>query len=83
MTEILVDMQIVESALMHVQQNGMDANKYKKELYNLIFDKYKITKENYDKSFLYYSRNNIKLLDKIYADVITSLSQKQSLIKTH
>lgn len=82
MTKILVDMQIVESTLMHIQQNGMNADKYKKTLYNLVFKKYKISKKTFEKSFTYYSLNNLKLLDKIYANVITSLSQKQSLIKS-
>jgi len=82
MSEILTDMQIVESALMHIQQSGMNADKYKKTLYNLIFEKHKIKRESFEKSFKYYTKNNIQLLDKIYADVITSLSQKQSLIRT-
>ncbi len=83
MTKILVDIQITESTLMHIQQNGMDANKYKKTLFDLVFKKYQIKKEDFEKSFTYYSKSNIQLLDKIYADVITSLSQKQSEIKTH
>ena len=82
MTEIFVDMQLVEAVLLHLQQKGTDANAYRKVLYDKIFEKHKIKKEDFDKSLNYYSRNNMKLLDKIYADVITSLSQKQSQIKT-
>jgi len=81
MTEIFVDMQITESVLVHVQQKGINANDYRKSLYDKIFEKHKISKSEFDSSFSYYSNNNIKLLDKIYAEVITSLNQHQSKIK--
>lgn len=81
MTEIFVDMQITESVLLHIQQKGIQSNLYRKTLYDKIFEKYKITKSGFDSSFSYYTKNNVKLLDKIYAEVITSLNQKQSKIK--
>ena len=82
MTAILVDMQIAEATLLHIQQNNINAQKHKKHLYDLIFEKHQITKQAFDSSFTYYSTKNIKALDKIYADVITALSQKQSEVKT-
>lgn len=82
MTKIFVDMQIVEAVLLHIKQKDVNANAYRKELYNKIFEKHEIKKNDFDSSFKYYSNNDVQLLDKIYADVISSLSQKQSQIKT-
>jgi len=80
MTSILSDVQIIEATLLHIQQKGDNPNLYKKKLYLLLFEKHNISKKLFDESLNYYANNNIKALDKIYADVITALSQKQSII---
>ena len=80
MTLILSDVQIIEATLLHIQQKDENPNNYKKNLYDLLFLKHNITKELLDTSINYYANNNITALDKIYADVITNLSQKQSII---
>jgi len=80
MTSIMVDIQLAESALMHMEQRGENAGVYKKKVFELVFEKHQTTREKFDSSLSYYSLNNLQQLDAIYAEVITQLSQKQSLI---
>lgn len=83
MTGLLVDMQLVEATLLHVQQSNQNASRYKKKLIDLVFEKHNISKAKYDSSLTYYTTKNIKALDKIYADVITELSQQQSALNAN
>ncbi len=77
----MVDIQLAESALMQMEQNGQNAGLYKKRVFDLLFKKHHIQKEKFDSSLSYYTLYNVPKLDAIYADVITQLSQKQSLNK--
>lgn len=81
MTAIIVDIQLAESALMQMEQNSQNAGLYKKKVYDLLFEKHKTNREKFDSSLTYYSLHNVPKLDAIYADVITQLSQQQSLNK--
>ncbi|MDD3876579.1 MAG: DUF4296 domain-containing protein [Bacteroidales bacterium] len=76
MVAVLTDFQIAESALTIIQQNGMDVEIYKNVFYEKIFMKHKINKQDYINSMNYYSVN-LKLLDKIYEEVITELNKRQ------
>jgi len=81
MTAVIVDIQLAESALLQMEQNGQNAGLFKKRVYDLLFEKHKIKREKFDSSLSYYSLYNVPKLDAIYAEVITQLSQQQSLNK--
>jgi len=78
MTALLIDIQITEAALIEVQQSGRDVDKYQKVFYGYVFEKHNILEKDFELSISFYIRN-LELLDKIYADVITGLSEKQIL----
>lgn len=81
LTEILTEMQLSEGILIHLNQTRGEAHTYKQDLYNKVFEKHAISKQQLDSSISYYATKDIKTLDKVYADVITNLSQKQSEIR--
>jgi len=79
MTEIIVDIQLMEAAMLTIQQNSLDIDNSRNILLNHIFLKYDISKNDFDNSMEFYTKN-LDLLDPIYSEVITTLSQKQSQI---
>lgn len=78
LTLVLTEMHLAEASLIHLQQKGENAAQEKKHLYDLIFDKHHISKSQLDSSINWYSTQNIKQLEDVYANVITNLSRKQS-----
>lgn len=80
MVQILVDVHIQESMMNRYNQEGrlMKLNPVKQ--YQLIFEKYNITKERYDTSFRFYL-DNPSLMNKIYENVVIELTKKQAEIE--
>ncbi len=79
MVEIIVDVSIAESAINIQQRRGIAANKNVKKYFDEVFKKHNVKKEDFQKSFKYYSRDP-KEMKKIYTEVIEDLSRKQSEI---
>ncbi len=77
MVEVLVDVHLVEASLSNKRCNSKTLKSYSNYYYNFIFKKHHITRKKYEESLNYY-KLHLKKLDKIYADVITNLSKKQS-----
>jgi hypothetical protein len=81
MTDILTDIQLIEVALVGKQQQGIQAFDISQVYYDSLFAKHNISKQMLDSSLVYYSlRPNV--MEKIYAEVITRLSKRQSEAKS-
>jgi ABC-type Zn uptake system ZnuABC Zn-binding protein ZnuA len=79
MIDILVDCNLAEAATTYKQKQGKDIKYYSSHYYNLIFKKYNISKEDFEKNLAFYSQN-IEDIDEIYTEVINRLSKKQSQV---
>ncbi|MBP7496715.1 MAG: DUF4296 domain-containing protein [Bacteroidales bacterium] len=75
MISILTDINIAE-AILTINENAKDSNKLATGYYKSIFDKHKTTKEQFETSFKYYSKNP-ELINKIYDEVINNLTRLQ------
>lgn len=80
MVHILSDVHIQESMINQYSQEGRHMKMNPVKQYQLIFDKYKITKERYDTSYQFYLDNPV-LLNKIYESVVIELTKKQAEIE--
>ena len=76
MVRVMTDMHLAES---HAQfSSAYDNSKNTKQsYYKFIFDKYKISYEQFMKSWKYYTAHP-EIFSKIYDEVITELSKKQA-----
>lgn len=80
MVHILVDVHIQEAMMNQYSQEGRHMKMNPVKQYQLIFDKYKISKERYDSSYQFYL-DNPSLMNKIYESVVIELSKKQAEIE--
>lgn len=80
MIHILADVHIQEAMMNQYSQEGRHMKMNPEKQYQLIFDKYHISKERYDSSYQFYL-DNPSLLNKIYENVIIELTKKQSEIE--
>ncbi len=78
MIAFLTDMHKLEGVLIVKNLNNIEQreNVY---YYNALFEKYKITKEQFDSSLVWYTRNPKKFA-KIYKTVLTNLNDQDSLV---
>ena len=78
MIPIMVDVHLAEAK---IQSNNLSMTDSTKKIaagyYKNVFEKNKITEQQFRESFLYYSRH-LDLLNKIYEEVISELSKKQA-----
>ncbi|MFN4233689.1 MAG: DUF4296 domain-containing protein [Bacteroidia bacterium] len=80
MVLILTDVHIQESMINQYSQEGRHMKMNPVKQYQLIFDKFNITKERYDTSYQFYL-DNPALLNKIYENVVIELTKKQAEIE--
>jgi len=76
MINILVDIHLIEASLKTNYNRKLHKDEYTRYYYNYLYDKYKISRENFDSSLAFYQQN-IQSFDTLYADVITELSKIQ------
>lgn len=80
MASVLVDIHLAE-ARANVMNPHLDSARFYFAVYkDSIFKKNQTTKIEFDSSYNYYMRN-VALMDKIYMEVIDSLSLRQALKK--
>jgi len=79
MVSLLVDLHIAQAATSRNQMTD-SARHQMKDYTPFIFSSHQITKEQYDNSLAFYTKNP-ELLDEIYDQVINELSRKQSEIE--
>lgn len=80
MVLILADVHIQEAMINQYSQEGRLMKMNPAKQYQLIFDKYHISKERYDSSYQFYL-DNPSLLNKIYENVVIELTKKQTEIE--
>jgi len=82
MIPLLVDIHLTEAAL-KLNPSGVKPNEiksYYSSAYLPVFNKYKTSPEQFNRSLQWYTRH-IAQLDDIYTEVITRLSKLQTLLK--
>ena len=79
MIQILVDVELTESAISLEQLRNKNIDIYSNYYYKEVFKKYHITKQQFEESLKYYSKSNDDL-NEMYVQVINILSRKQSEI---
>lgn len=77
MVLIIVDVEIAEAALRHKQNFGYEIDDKNEYYFHSIFEKYGISKGQFDSSLAYY-KTDLEVMNDIYEDVITKLSLIQS-----
>jgi len=70
---IIADIEIIESALRQKQNRGGEIDDMRDTYYKSIFANYKVSREQFDSSMLYY-RQDLETINEIYEEVITRLS---------
>ena len=80
MVNIIVEVEIAESAIRQKQNYGHEINNAAEEYYTAIFNKYEITKDQFSRSLAYYKKD-LEAIDAIYEQVITRLSVIESEVR--
>jgi hypothetical protein len=65
---ILTDLHMTESALAYLRNQGKENKEITRQYYNLLFSRYKITRERFNQNLKYYQsdeENFIKMYDKV------------------
>jgi hypothetical protein len=81
MAAIITDLQIVESSLRQQKMDGKATDSIAKQAFEMIFIKYRISREDLEKSTAYY-QDNLETYEAIYSSVITRLTQIQTEINS-
>lgn len=81
MAAIITDLQIAESSLRQQKIDGKATDSIAKQAFEMIFVKYKISREDLEKSTAYY-QDNLDTYEAIYSSVITRLTQIQTEINS-
>ena len=83
MIAVMVDVQMAEASIQNRSLSITDSTKLiAAGYYKNLFEKNKITEQQFRESFLYYS-HHLDLLNKIYEEVINELSKKQAVSANH
>lgn len=77
MVSILVDFHLCEAALVEDQTKGRDMNLFTNHYYNTILQKHNISRKKMLTSLQFYTAN-MKLLQKVYEEVVTELNTMES-----
>jgi|GEM_PF-6365555 len=70
---ILTDVMIAESAINFEQGQQKEIAAYTNYYYSVVFDKYKITKKQFEENMQFYSKNN-KDFNEMFLKVIANLN---------
>jgi hypothetical protein len=81
MAAIITDLQIAEASLRQQKMDGKATDSIAKQAFETIFVKYKISREDLEKSTAYY-QDNLETYEAIYSSVITRLTQIQTEINS-
>lgn len=83
MIKVMVDVQLAEAAIQNRNLNMTDSTKIiAAGYYKNLFEKNKMSEQQFRESFLYYS-HHLDVLNKIYEEVINELSKKQAVTENH
>lgn len=79
MVQVLMDIHLIEASIKLNNKRKLNKEEYTFYYYQYLFEKYNITKEDFDNSLTYYQQN-IERFDTIYIDVISELNRLQGEI---
>lgn len=74
---VLTDVHLTESVLVRKQSQGLLAFDLSEIYYDSLFAKHKISRQQFDSTIAYYSRNPVEL-EVIYTNIIIKLSKIES-----
>jgi hypothetical protein len=77
MVDVIVDMQLTEAVMREHRLTGKFEDSLAIVSFEKVFVKHNINKEKFEESLSFY-KQNLRLYEKIYENVITRLSQLQS-----
>jgi hypothetical protein len=77
MVDVIVDMQLTEAVMREHRLTGKFEDSLAIVSFEKVFIKHNINKEKFEESLSFY-KQNLRLYEKIYENVITRLSQLQS-----
>lgn len=77
MVKVLADIHITEATINLRNVSSTNAASLNASLYKSVFVKHKISKEEFEKSYAFYS-SNTELLNAVYDNVITELTKMQA-----
>jgi len=77
MTDVLVDIYLIEAALLNTVQEPGNVKQYTTHYYNYLYKKHKISRQQFLNSMEYYCFRT-KELSQIYIDVINHLTAMQT-----
>lgn len=77
MEKVLTDVHLVEGSLVYIRSKKGDYEELKNYYYSFIFEKHNISREQYEKSILFY-QDHIDLFEEIYGKVFRNLEKKRS-----
>ena len=81
MVAIFVDLRLLDAIANHEQRKGFrKVNELNYHMHNSIMEKYRITREQFKRSYAYY-QDDLKIIDEIYADAITELSKLKAKVE--
>jgi hypothetical protein len=80
MTAVIVDIQIAEAILQEQRRTGQLTDDHAVNYLTEVFEKHNTTKEKFTESVRFYEKN-LELYQKIYEDVLTQLTQRQTELK--
>jgi len=81
MVAIITDLHLAESSLRQLKMDGKATDSIAQHAFEVIFTKYKITRDDLEKSTAYY-QDNLETYEAIYSDVITRLTLVQTEINS-
>lgn len=77
MSDVLSDMHLADAIATSTKAGNQDSiNQEKVNLRGFILSKYNISQDQFEESFAYYKQNPV-LMDSVYAEVITKLSNEE------
>ncbi len=79
MARILTDMELIEGAAIYDQTHYRGYTDIEKSYYEVLFDHYHVTKSQIKASLNYYNSQGVEVA-KIYDNVLSKLSEKQSIL---
>ena len=80
MIRVITDVHLAEAAISYVKNKGSQTKYVNEDYLNVVFEKYKISKETFTSNFNYYKQDQADFL-KMYEKVIRNLDEMKRSVK--
>ncbi|MCF8219489.1 MAG: DUF4296 domain-containing protein [Bacteroidales bacterium] len=81
MVDILVDYHLGENTIKYYRRYGIKPQQFSDKIYSTIWTKHNISKEEFDRSLKYYTKDTQRM-QIVYSDVMERLSSLQSEVNS-